>query len=93
MRELVRIPVLAIGGITPGTVSEVMAAGASGVAVISAILGSGEPQASAAALREKRATVKKTNEIIWEEPQTEERRRASHAEKVRYSAMGREMAD
>jgi len=51
VRELVRIPVLAIGGITPGTVSEVMAAGASGVAVISAILGSGEPQASAAALR------------------------------------------
>ncbi|HXG42280.1 MAG TPA: thiamine phosphate synthase [Dehalococcoidia bacterium] len=51
VRQAVRLPVLAIGGITPETVPEVVAAGASGVAVISAILGSGDPQASAAALR------------------------------------------
>ncbi|HEU4370411.1 MAG TPA: thiamine phosphate synthase [Methylomirabilota bacterium] len=38
-----RIPVLAIGGITPGRVSEVRAAGARGVAVISGILAGASP--------------------------------------------------
>ncbi len=51
VREAVRLPVLAIGGITPETVAEVLAAGASGVAVISAILGSEDPEAAARALR------------------------------------------
>jgi thiamine-phosphate pyrophosphorylase len=45
----VRIPVVAIGGITPGRVREVRAAGAHGVAAISAILAADEP---AAAVRE-----------------------------------------
>jgi len=36
----VRLPVFAVGGVTPARVAEVMRAGASGVAVIAAILGS-----------------------------------------------------
>ncbi|HEY3064695.1 MAG TPA: thiamine phosphate synthase [Methylomirabilota bacterium] len=39
----VRIPVIAIGGITPERVEDVCAAGATGVAVISAILGAAAP--------------------------------------------------
>ncbi len=44
------VPVLAIGGITADTARAVMRAGAAGVAVISAILGSPDPEAAAAAL-------------------------------------------
>ena len=39
-RAAVRVPILAIGGITPERAPEVIAAGADGVAVISAIVGS-----------------------------------------------------
>jgi len=39
MRKQVKIPILAIGGINSANASEVMAAGADGIAVISAILG------------------------------------------------------
>jgi len=42
----VRVPVLAIGGITPERVRAVRGAGAHGVAVISAILGADEPAAA-----------------------------------------------
>ena len=42
----VRIPVVAIGGMTPERVEEVMAAGAYGVAAISAILGAEDPAAA-----------------------------------------------
>jgi thiamine-phosphate diphosphorylase len=48
----VSVPVIAIGGITAERVPEVMAAGASGVAVISAILGSDSPSQAAAWVRE-----------------------------------------
>ncbi|HEY7294624.1 MAG TPA: thiamine phosphate synthase [Dehalococcoidia bacterium] len=48
----VRVPVIAIGGITAGNTARVVGAGASGVAVITAILGQADPQAAAAALRE-----------------------------------------
>jgi thiamine-phosphate pyrophosphorylase len=48
----VAVPVLAIGGITAGRITEVVRAGASGVAVISAILGSESPAAAARGLRE-----------------------------------------
>jgi thiamine-phosphate pyrophosphorylase len=41
-----RIPVIAIGGITPERVGEVRAAGAHGVAVISGILAAGDPAAA-----------------------------------------------
>jgi len=47
----VRVPVLAIGGITTERVEEVVRAGASGVAVISAVLAQPDPLAAAEALR------------------------------------------
>jgi thiamine-phosphate pyrophosphorylase len=54
VREVCRavsIPVIAIGGITAQNAPEVMRAGASGVAVISAILDAPDPRAAAAELR------------------------------------------
>ena len=42
VRKAVRVPVLAIGGITAERVPEILEAGAHGVAVISAIVGSGQ---------------------------------------------------
>ncbi len=44
-------PVIAIGGVTPARVPEAIAAGASGVAVISAILGADDPAAATRAIR------------------------------------------
>ena len=49
----VAIPVLAVGGIKGGRVEEVMRAGAGGIAVISAILGSQVPGRAARGLRER----------------------------------------
>lgn len=57
LREVVTavdIPVIAIGGISAARVPEAIAAGASGVAVISAVLGAGDP---AEATRELRAAL------------------------------------
>jgi thiamine-phosphate pyrophosphorylase len=45
------VPVLAVGGITPGRVREVLRAGASGVAVIGAILDASDPAGAVAAFR------------------------------------------
>ena len=45
------VPVVAIGGITEATVAEVMRAGATGVALISGILGASDPEGAARALR------------------------------------------
>jgi len=45
------VPAVAIGGITAERVSEVLAAGASGVAVISALFGASDPTLAARALR------------------------------------------
>ncbi|MEQ8236024.1 MAG: bifunctional hydroxymethylpyrimidine kinase/phosphomethylpyrimidine kinase [Syntrophomonadaceae bacterium] len=55
----VEIPVIAIGGITPENTTPLLAAGASGVAVISAILGSNDP---IAAMRQFRKVLKPDEE-------------------------------
>jgi thiamine-phosphate diphosphorylase len=47
----IRIPVIAIGGIDASQVTDVLAAGAAGVAVISAIFAAADPRAAAGALR------------------------------------------
>lgn len=52
VRAAVSGPVLAVGGITPGNARQVIAAGADGVAVIGAILGSDEPGRAIWELRE-----------------------------------------
>jgi thiamine-phosphate pyrophosphorylase len=49
-RAATSLPILAIGGITPGRISEVMAAGADGVAVISAVMAAADPAAAAVEL-------------------------------------------
>ena len=54
LREVVstvKVPVLAIGGVTAARVPEIMAAGAAGVAVISAVLSSPDPRKAASDLR------------------------------------------
>jgi thiamine-phosphate pyrophosphorylase len=45
------LPAVAIGGITSATAGDVMATGASGVAVIAAIFGASDPEATARSLR------------------------------------------
>jgi thiamine-phosphate pyrophosphorylase len=42
--EVLRIPVFALGGIKPGNVREVIAAGAHGIALISAIIAADDPE-------------------------------------------------
>ena len=53
----VTIPILAVGGITAANVGEVIGAGASGAAVISAILGAPSPREAARALSEAMVAV------------------------------------
>ena len=53
----VTIPILAVGGVTAANVGEAMAAGASGAAVISAILGAPSPREAARGLAEAMAAV------------------------------------
>jgi len=57
VRRAVNIPTLAIGGIKKGNVEQVLAAGADGIAVISAIIAAADP---AAATRELLATLHAT---------------------------------
>jgi thiamine-phosphate pyrophosphorylase len=51
VRAAVDVPIVAIGGITAANAASVLRAGASGVAVISAILAAPDPRAAAAELR------------------------------------------
>ena len=46
-----RLPAVAIGGISPENAGAVLAAGASGVAVISAVFGATDPARAARAIR------------------------------------------
>ncbi len=50
IREAVRIPVLAIGGIGPGNARAVAETGVDGIAVISAVMGAADPAGAAEAL-------------------------------------------
>jgi thiamine-phosphate pyrophosphorylase len=59
----VSVPIIAIGGINAERVPHVMAAGASGIAVVSAILAADDPESAARALRDalNRASAVSTN--------------------------------
>jgi len=52
MTQAVKIPVVAIGGITEGNAVTIMEAGAAGIAVVSAIVGAEDVEAAARALRD-----------------------------------------
>jgi thiamine-phosphate pyrophosphorylase len=51
IREAVRLPLVAIGGLKPENAAEAVKAGADGVAVVSAIVSADDPRQAAAALR------------------------------------------
>ena len=51
LRGFLGIPLVAIGGVTAGNAAALIAAGADGVAVVSAICGAADPQAAARAIR------------------------------------------
>jgi thiamine-phosphate pyrophosphorylase len=51
--EKVRIPALAIAGITPGNVDEVRATGIQGIAVTAAVIGCDDPRSAARILKQK----------------------------------------
>ncbi|MDK9717282.1 MAG: thiamine phosphate synthase [Trichlorobacter sp.] len=51
IRELVRVPLVGIGGINQANAHQVLAAGADGVAVVSAIMAAESPQLAAEAIR------------------------------------------
>ena len=50
IRKLVRIPLVGIGGINQTNARQVLAAGANGIAVVSAIMAADSPQLAAAAI-------------------------------------------
>ena len=56
LKDVLRIPVVAIGGITAANAREVRAAGADGIAVVSAVLGASDPREAARHLKEEAAT-------------------------------------
>lgn len=52
VRRAVRVPVVAIGGISAANAGDVICAGADGICVVSAIMSASDPRAAAAALRQ-----------------------------------------
>jgi thiamine-phosphate pyrophosphorylase len=56
IKAAVNLPVVGIGGIGPRNAAEVIAAGAAGVAVVSAIVAADDPEAAARSLKETVAT-------------------------------------
>ena len=52
-RAMTALPIVAIGGISQDNAAETMAAGANGIAVVSAIMGAADPEAAARALAQK----------------------------------------
>jgi len=60
INEAVEVPFVAIGGVTPANASDVVAAGADGVAVISAVTGADDPEAATRALNEAVMTGKQS---------------------------------
>jgi thiamine-phosphate diphosphorylase len=65
--ENTHLPVIAIGGITPERVHEVLAAGASGVAVIRAISRATDPEEAARAFREALARASRLHHVAAKE--------------------------
>ncbi|NCA82022.1 MAG: thiamine phosphate synthase [Opitutae bacterium] len=59
IRAVVKIPLVAIGGIHTGNARDVIRAGADGLAVVSAIASADSPRAAAAALRREIAAARK----------------------------------
>lgn len=53
IKEVVKIPVVAIGGITLDNVEEVLTTGVDGVAIVSAVVGASSPLEAARAFRQK----------------------------------------
>lgn len=53
MHKLIDIPIIAIGGINAGNATDVLRAGAAGVAVVSAILGAADARKAAAELKKR----------------------------------------
>ena len=59
MRQKIGIPIIAIGGINAGNAAEVMKAGATGIAVVSAILGAPDARKAASELKKKVRTYRR----------------------------------
>jgi thiamine-phosphate pyrophosphorylase len=59
VRRAVTVPVIAIGGIDPSNVADVIKAGADGVAVISAVVGKSDVEGAARDLRARVAEAKR----------------------------------
>jgi thiamine-phosphate pyrophosphorylase len=51
LSQACQLPAVAVGGVTPSNAASLMAAGAAGVAVISALFGADDPAQAARALR------------------------------------------
>jgi thiamine-phosphate pyrophosphorylase len=60
IRRTVKLPLIAIGGLSPGNAAEVIASGADGVAVVSAIVGAADPELAAREMARRIAQARPT---------------------------------